>query len=75
MRRKKKFKKRILRKFNAINLIIAIVSVLASFMIVSVSGSVQEYQTQQSSRKNLLYSAKRLADAFDFYNEKRFAKE
>ncbi len=66
MRRKKKFKKRILRKFNAINLIIA---------IVSVSGSVQEYQTQQSSRKNLLYSAKRLADAFDFYNEKRFAKE
>jgi len=75
MRKKKRIKKRILRKFNGINLSVAIVSVLASFMVVSISGSFQNYQAKQSSQEPLLYSAVRLADAFDFYNEKRFAKE
>ena len=54
---------------------VAAVSVLTSFLIVSTSGSVQDYQVNQTSKESLLYSVQRVADAFDLYNTKRFPKE
>lgn len=75
MLKKKKIKKSIWRKFNMLNMSVTAVSVLSSFLIVSTSSSVQEYQVKQASKEPLFYSVQRVADAFDLYNTKRFSKE
>ena len=75
MHKKRRIKKTLKRKFNLTNLSIASLSILTSFIVVSISSSFQQQQISQPSQNNLLYSAVRLADAFDLYNEKRFAKE
>ena len=75
MLKKRRIKKTIWRKLNTVNLSITAMSIFVSFMIVSVGNSFQISQNQQSSQNNLQYSALRLADAFELYNEKRFAEE
>jgi len=75
MRKKKRIKKSMFRKLNRMNLSIAGFAILSSFLVVSACGSIQEYQTKGLSKNSVMYSAQRLADAFDLYNEKRFARE
>jgi len=71
--RKKKVKKRIRRRIDGFYICISVFSMLVSFCIVSVCGFIQEYQSRPRV-DSLAYSAARLADAFDFYNQRRFAK-
>ena len=57
---------------NCINFIFAIVAIAVSFSIVTFSGAVSNPQATQAKSDTLIYSANRLADAFELYNQKRF---
>lgn len=70
----KYLKKKILRKINFTNFCIACCAVLASFCVVSVSGALQDRSSSDSGANGLVSSAVRIADAFEFYNQKRFTQ-
>jgi len=73
MKRKKVKKRRRSPKINGFYIGLSVFSVLVSFCIVSLCGFIQEYQLRPKV-DSLAYSAARLADAFDFYNQRRFSK-
>jgi len=69
----KHFKKKLFKKLNPVNFTLSLTAVLVSFVIVSVCGAIQDQRAAASSSTNsLVYSALRIADAFEFYNQKRF---
>ena len=68
----KRRNKKLFRKINSANLVISLGSVLVSFFIVSVCGAIQTQRTTMPQADSLGYSALRIADAFELYNQKRF---
>ena len=68
------FKKKIRKKMNMPNFIIASVAILASFFIVNMSGAIQIQREGSYKADNLVSSATRIADAFEIYNQKRFSQ-
>ena len=69
---KRSLKRKILNKISPTNIVLTLGAILVSFTIVSISGAVQSHRTQAFSNESLLDSAIRIADAFEFYNQKRF---
>ena len=71
--RKRKVKKHLRKIFNGAHLGIAALSIFVSFCVVNVCSSFQDPAARtESSKTTLIHSALRLADAFDFYNQRRF---
>ena len=67
--------KRILRKsINKTNIGVSLLAVLVGFGIVYLSYGSVGFQFKNTGQSGLIHSASRLADAFDLYNQKRFAE-
>lgn len=71
---KRRIKKTIKRSLTMFNFGVMSLCVLASLMIVSIGNATQGSRYLSSRKVDIVYSAQRLADAFDLYNEKRFSQ-
>ncbi len=70
--RQKTLKNRLMSMMGGFNLFIIIASIVASFTVTKVCGAVQEIKVKETKQENLLYAVNRVADAFEWYNERRF---
>ena len=70
--RRKTLKNRVMGMMGGFNLFIVIASIVASFTVTKVCGAVQEVKGKETKQENLLYAVTRVADAFEWYNERRF---
>lgn len=70
--RKRTLKVRLMGMMGGFNLFIVIASIVASFTVTKVCGAVQEVKVRETKQENLLYAVTRVADAFEWYNERRF---
>ena len=69
-----RFKKKIRKKMNMPNFIIVLIAIMASFLIVNISGAIQIQREGSYKVDSLVSSATRIADAFEIYNQKRFSQ-
>ena len=73
-KRNKRLKSKTKKSITLFNSVIFLFSISVGFLIVCISGSVQESKFKASKDGVLEHSAIRLADAFEIYNQKRFSK-
>ncbi|MCA9409112.1 MAG: hypothetical protein KC733_10510 [Candidatus Omnitrophica bacterium] len=75
-KRVRRFERRLRRSMNRQNLIIAVVCMLTAYAIVRTTGGQSFYRSYSEgySSDDLIQSVARVADAFELYNQKRFAR-
>jgi len=70
----RRLKKKVSQKLNLTNYCMSFCAIVTSFFIVSVCGAITDKGSFSSRTDTLVNSAERLANAFEIYNQKRFAQ-
>lgn len=72
MSKARRLKKKLVRKLNVVNSTIAVFAVFAGYVVVAFLSGTSDLGAKQASNNDLTRSAIRLADSFEYYNQKKF---
>ncbi len=62
-----------LRQFNFLNIFVMALSIFAGYSVVSVASAAGDHQMRSGGMEEMVRSTARIADSFEFYNQRKFA--